>query len=352
MEYKITKEQILEGAKNCPTAEAAVAIPSAQNLRMLAQDLLNSGLFPNIKNVAGAITVIEYGKELGIPPVAALQTMSIVNGRLCLEAKAIMAVFQNHGGKIKILERSKTLARIELSKEGQEPYVHEYTMEQAKTEKLAGKDNWLKMPETMLFWRAVATGIRLFDPGAIFGLYRQEELSDLASNRQETEIAGRGVQAPPSSSILGPPSPQETAKNGTSAGGPGFFADDEPIKEAEVVDNEDKEAPANDGFFSPEPDYQSGTAIGAEPPLFSDDAIEGLIAAIKESLRVENVDEHEFRAFLYEYGKRLKPPRKYVGYLGKNLRFHEGDMADLKKLHSEIQSAIKTYFRWKKEQGK
>ena len=59
--------------------DASVAIPSAQNLRMLAQDLLNSGLFPNIKNVAGAITVIEYGKELGIPPVAALQTMSIVN---------------------------------------------------------------------------------------------------------------------------------------------------------------------------------------------------------------------------------------------------------------------------------
>ncbi len=336
--------------------DASVAIPSAQNLRMLAQDLLNSGLFPNIKNVAGAITVIEYGKELGIPPVAALQTMSIVNGRLCLEAKAIMAVFQNHGGKIKILERSKTVARIELSKEGQESYVHEYTMEQAKTEKLAGKDNWLKMPETMLFWRAVATGIRLFDPGAIFGLYSREELADLGPNRQGPENAGRVVQAPPSSlsgkQENGVPGPE----NGTSAGGPGFFGEEEPIIDAEPVVPGQEEPTSDDGFFQDEKGFKPVTVKApeplAEPPLFSDDAQDGLISAIKECLRVEAVDEREFRAFLYEYGARLKPPRKYVGYLGKNLRFHEGDMVDLKKLHGEIQSAIKTYFRWKKEQGK
>jgi hypothetical protein len=336
--------------------DASVAIPSAQNLRMLAQDLLNSGLFPNIKNVAGAITVIEYGKELGIPPVAALQTMSIVNGRLCLEAKAIMAVFQNHGGKIKILERSKTVARIELSKEGQESYVHEYTMEQAKTEKLAGKDNWLKMPETMLFWRAVATGIRLFDPGAIFGLYSREELADLGPNRQEPENARRVVQAPPSSSSGKQENVDSGAKNGTSAGGPGFFGEEEPIIDAETVVPGDDEPPTDDGFFADEKGFKPVTVKApeplAEPPLFSDDAQDGLISAIKECLRVEAVDEREFRAFLYEYGARLKPPRKYVGYLGKNLRFHEGDMVDLKKLHGEIQSAIKTYFRWKKEQGK
>ena len=336
--------------------DASVAIPSAQNLRMLAQDLLNSGLFPNIKNVAGAITVIEYGKELGIPPVAALQTMSIVNGRLCLEAKAIMAVFQNHGGKIKILERSKTLARIELSKEGQESYVHEYTMEQAKTEKLAGKDNWLKMPETMLFWRAVATGIRLFDPGAIFGLYSREELADLGPNRQEPENARRVVQAPPSSLSGKQENVDSGAKNGISAGGPGFFGEEEPIIDAEPVVPGQEEPTSDDGFFQDEKGFKPVTVKApeplAEPPLFSDDAQDGLISAIKECLRVEAVDEREFRAFLYEYGARLKPPRKYVGYLGKNLRFHEGDMVDLKKLHGEIQSAIKTYFRWKKEQGK
>jgi hypothetical protein len=159
--------------------EGLAQLPDHHNLRALASDLLNSGLFPAVKNVAGAITIIEYGRELGIPPVAALQTMAIVQGRLCMEAKAMLALYQNHGGRIGILERSKTVARIEFSKDGMKPYVHEYTMEQAKQEKLSGKDNWLKMPETMLFWRAVATGIRLFDPGSVFGLYSKEEMADV-----------------------------------------------------------------------------------------------------------------------------------------------------------------------------
>ncbi len=328
--------------------DTAVAIPSAQNLRMLAQDLLNSGLFPNIKNVAGAITVIEYGKELGIPPVAALQTMSIVNGRLCLEAKAIMAVFQNHGGKIKILERSKAVARIELSKEGQEPYTHEYTMEQAKTEKLAGKDNWIKMPETMLFWRVVATGIRLFDPGAIFGLYSKEEMYDLSSNRQEPESAGRGVQAPPSSSLETHHTADSGAKNGTSAGGPGFFADDEPIKDAEVVEPGASEG----GFFEDEKGFKPITVKAPEPltdaPLFSDDAQSVLVDAIKEALRVEAIDEKEYKAWLYEYQRTMKPPRKFVGLKFKNPSFHEGDCADLKWLHGKLWDSTRKYLAWKR----
>jgi hypothetical protein len=336
--------------------DASVAIPSAQNLRMLAQDLLNSGLFPNIKNVAGAITVIEYGKELGIPPVAALQTMSIVNGRLCLEAKAIMAVFQNHGGKIKILERSKTLAKIELSKEGQESYVHEYTMEQAKTEKLAGKDNWLKMPETMLFWRAVATGIRLFDPGAIFGLYSREELNDLSSNRQEPENAGRGVQAPPSSLSGKQENVVSGPENGTSAGDSGFFGEPEPIIDAETVNPGDDVPPTDDGFFADDKGFKPVTVKAPEspeePPLFSDDALSGIVAAIKEAIRVEGADEKLFKAFLYEYGQRLKPPRKYVGMKFGHPSLSEGTHADLKKLHSEIRGAIRAFLKWEKERAK
>ncbi len=326
--------------------DTAVAIPSAQNLRMLAQDLLNSGMFPAVKNVAGAITIIEYGRELNIPPVAALQTMAIVNGRLCMEAKAMLAIFQNHGGRIKILERSKAVARIEFSKDGMEPYVHEYTMEQARQEELAGKSNWKKMPETMLFWRAVATGIRLFDPGAIFGLYSKEEMYDLSSNRQEPEIAGRGVQAPPTFSS----SKQENAtpgpKNGTSAGGPGFFADNEPIKEAEVVEPGPGDPLSEDEFFGGDkPVVYAGKDDG--PSLFSPDALDGLVNAIKEALKAEKIDEKLFKAFLYETGPRKNPPKKYVGLRFGHPSFREGDPDDLKKLYSEIRGAIKTFLKWK-----
>jgi len=325
--------------------ETAVAIPSAQNLRMLAQDLLNSGLFPNVKNVAGAITIIQYGRELGIPPVASLQTMAIVNGRLCLEAKAILAIFQNHGGHIKILERSKTVARIEFSKEGQEPYTHEYSMEQAKTEKLAGKDNWLKMPETMLFWRAVATGIRLFDPGAIFGLYSREEMADLSPNGQKVAT----TLAPPPPVVAPEPSqPQKQAFGEPSAD---FFEQAESVKDAEIVEP----GGSDDGFFGadePKPYTVKGPQPIQEPALFSDDVLSGLIDAIKEGLRVEGIDAKEYKAWLYHYQTEMKPARMFVGMKFGHPSFSSGDGGDLKWLHTKLWDSVKKYKAWKRGQTK
>ena len=166
------------------------------------------------------------------------------------------------------------------------------------------------------------------------------------ANRQEPEKAGRVVQAPPSSSILGPPSPSETAKNGISAGGSGFFGDEEPIKDAEVVE----EPSSGDSFFGDdEPKIDAGKGPGPDdgPSLFSPDVLDGLVNAIKAALKAENVDEKQFKAFLYETGARKTPPRKYVGLRFGHPSFREGDPDDLKKLHGEIRGAIKTFLKWK-----
>jgi hypothetical protein len=166
------------------------------------------------------------------------------------------------------------------------------------------------------------------------------------SNRQEPEIAGRGVQAPPTFSS----SKQENAtpgpKNGTSAGGPGFFADNEPIKEAEVVEPGPGDPLSEDEFFGGDkPVVYAGKDDG--PSLFSPDALDGLVNAIKEALKAEKIDEKLFKAFLYETGPRKNPPKKYVGLRFGHPSFREGDPDDLKKLYSEIRGAIKTFLKWK-----
>lgn len=338
MNDEIKQDAIVKGSAT------AVEIPSAQNLRLLAQDLMNSGMFPAVRNVAGAITIIEYGRELGIPPVAALQTMAIVNGRLCMEAKAMLALFQNHGGRVKILERSKTVARIEFSKDGMEAYVHEYTLEQAKQERLSDKDNWKKMPETMLFWRAVATGIRLYDPGAIFGIYSKEELLDVGGN-------GGGV----ATTLATPPEKmQPRASQGQK----------QPIVE-EATDsffNGGKAAPEQGGPYlsqvidrmdSLEPPLETNLPIistDKEPfVLFSNDAINAIVDAIKEALRVEGIDEKEYKAWLYHYQTEMKPVRKFVGMKFNHPSFHEGDPEDLKWLHGKLWDSTRKYLAWKRK---
>ena len=338
---------------------AAVSIPSAQNLRMLAQDFLNSGMFPAVRNVAGAITIIQYGHELGIPPVSALQTMAIVNGKLCMEAKAMQAVFQQHGGNVKVLERSKVRARIELSKPGMEAYVHEYTMDQAKTEKLSGKDNWTKMPETMLYWRAVATGIRLYDPGAIFGLYSKEELADIDTSGDKGRGAARAVATKPTESATMLPTQAETGKTAIVELGGGFFGnEDNPdaVVEGEVVDEQEKDAPveSGDSFFQPvepesvEPEPTTHEGDGGdvdEKPLFADDAAGGIVAAIKESLKAEGVDECAYKEWLYNYQQGMKPPRHFIGMKFNHPSLSVGNAEDLKWLHSNLKNSVLKFKR-------
>ncbi|MFA5377596.1 MAG: hypothetical protein WC455_17730 [Dehalococcoidia bacterium] len=316
-------------------------VPSAQNLRMLSQDLLNSGMFPAVKNVAGAITIIEYGRELGIPPVAALQTMSIVNGKLCMESKAILALFQNHGGKIKIIERSKVRAKIEFSKNGNEPYVHEYTMEQAKTEQLAGKAMWTKIPETMLFWRAIATGIRAYDPGTMFGLYSKEEVVDFTEKPDA-----------PATTPATPTGEAEKIALGAS-GGPkmGIVEGDGEVFDASVEPSGPETDLFGDEIVSDEgPSETPGPPTIDEPPLEKLHAngadgpvMDGLINAIKEALKAEGVDEKLFRAWLFKYQTAATPPRRYVGKQGQSIRFHMGSLDDLKFLFNKIGDSIKKY---------
>ena len=166
------------------------------------------------------------------------------------------------------------------------------------------------------------------------------------ANRQEPEKAGRVVQAPPSSSPTEAPSVVPVAKNGISEPSPWFFGDEEPIKDAEVVE----EPSSGDSFFGDdEPKIDAGKGPGPDdgPSLFSPDVFEGLVLAIKESLKVEKIDEKQFKAFLYETGQRKTPPRKYVGLRFGHPSFREGDPDDLKKLHGEIRGAIKTFLKWK-----
>ena len=312
-------------------ANDTAIVPDHRNLRSLAMDLLKSGLFGQVKSVEGAITVIEYGRELGIPPVAALQTMAIVQGKLCMEAKAMLALFQNHGGKTKIVERSKTRCQIEFSKPGMEPYAHEYTIEHARAEKLDQKDNWKKMPETMLFWRCVATGIRAYDPGAIFGLYSKEELVDYSP--QNTQQGGQSSSLSNGPMGMGPDVKNKQTADMTRASAP-------PQPQNNDVIDAIVEEP--DNSFSLEPLY-GDDPYNPSSKIANDPLKDDLVRAIKEALKAEDIDEKRFKVWLLDYQFRQKPTRKYVGMKFGNPSMGEGDANDLKHLHSNMKVAITKY---------
>jgi hypothetical protein len=145
----------------------------------LAGAFHQSGMFPNLPSKFAALASVEAGRELGIPPIMALQTIYPIKGRLTIESKGMLALFKRDGGTCKIIKRTAEVAEIVLSKPGLgDPETFTFTIQEATKAGLAGKDNWKGYPADMLFARAVSRGIRSYDPGCILGMSSKEEVED------------------------------------------------------------------------------------------------------------------------------------------------------------------------------
>jgi hypothetical protein len=154
-------------------------------LMKTADVLFKSGMFPQAKNSAGIFTIVEYGREIGLPPVIALQNLSIVNGRLCMSGQSMLGIAMKHGIFFKIIEETKEKCAVEFKRDKIE-YTSTFTMEDAdkitinrEGKKLSEKDVWKNYPQTMLKWRAVSQGLRIIASDLLSGIYLPEEISSI-----------------------------------------------------------------------------------------------------------------------------------------------------------------------------
>jgi hypothetical protein len=177
-------------------SDTKVAIPDVNNIRALAKDLLDSGMFPGVKTVAGAVTIIQAGYELGVPPVASLNTMVIINGRLAMEAKLLLAIAANRVGVTwKILREDSNGCEIQFSRPGFSDIKGEFTREDAKKGNLLGKTNWNLYEKDMFFARAAGRGIKRIAPDAILGMVTKEEAEDFVDLNADPGPADFGADA-------------------------------------------------------------------------------------------------------------------------------------------------------------
>lgn len=154
-----------------------IDVDSSMKLMTISEKLYQSGLYPNVKNPAGAFAIVQYGAELGIPPMLSLQNINLINGKPACNAQLIVALAQGNGVTYKIIKSDSTECRIMFYRNGNS-LESSFTIEEAKKAGLAGKDNWQKFPADMLFARAITRGVRRIAPDAIMGLYTADELSN------------------------------------------------------------------------------------------------------------------------------------------------------------------------------
>lgn len=311
-----TKQVVLAGR--------AELIPETQNMVTLAKYLHESKMFPSAGGVAGIMTIMEYGRELGIPPVAALRTMAVIHGRLTMEAKAMLAVAQRNANiSWKIDKLDNDVCTMTFMRDGFAPCVVSFTAVEAKEAGLLGKDNWKLYRQDMLFARCASRGVRRIAPDAVLGLYSMEEMRDVDGTAKK-DMEGGARPAPPVKE-------EPSAKIVDAEAVP---AVSEPAEEEPYVgDSDTSDRAGDDGKipFDDEPEKEPEK----EGP---DDVLEGAVEAIKQALIQEKIDPKAFKEWLVKMGAKMN--RRFVGKIGKSVSLHKGSRDDVMYLITMMPKAV------------
>lgn len=160
-------------------AVAPVMSGELGEIQSLAHVFMQSGLFADTKSISQAMVKIMAGRELGLQPFAAMRDINIIQGKTTLAGAQIAArIKQSDTYDFLVLKYDDTGCTLQFTKNGKalSPNV-EFTMQHAKQLGLAGKDNYTKQARTMLYWRAVTMGARMFCPHIFNGpIYTPDEL--------------------------------------------------------------------------------------------------------------------------------------------------------------------------------
>ena len=153
----------------------------------LAQRMHDSHMFSGYGNGPAVLSTILLGRELGIPAMAALRSVHLIEGKHSLSADLMVALVLKSGMAeyFQQIESTDHECTFETKRKGNpHPQKLNYTIEQAKQAGLlaptrSGKpSNWQKIPKQMLRARAKSELARLEYPDLLAGLYTPEELRD------------------------------------------------------------------------------------------------------------------------------------------------------------------------------
>lgn len=168
----------------------------------MASVLAKSGLIPNGLNTPEKVCVaLQWGLELGLSPMVAVNNIAVVNGKPTLSADIMHAICRHNPeyGGLEWIEQSDKVAELRLTRISggvKEVTIGRYSIEDARNAGLLVKDNWKKYPVRMLKHRALSYALRDAFPDALAGIYMPEEMETLPQSApQEINITPTETRA-------------------------------------------------------------------------------------------------------------------------------------------------------------
>ena len=152
-----------------------------------ADYLADSSMVPKdfVGKPGNCLIAIQWGAELGLKPLQALQNLAIINGRPSLWGDAVIALVRASPLCESITETDDGhTATCRVKRRGEQEQTRTFSLEDAKTAGLLGKQGpWTQYPKRMRQMRARAFALRDVFPDVLRGLLVAEELMDAPTER-------------------------------------------------------------------------------------------------------------------------------------------------------------------------
>jgi hypothetical protein len=165
--------------------------------------MASSGMMPKGMETAQKILyALELGFEVGLPPLAAVQSIAVINGRASLYGDVMLGLcvasdkfdddaFEEdwiRDDKQAVIGAYCVAGRLKNGKPTGKPRRWDFTIEDAKTARLWGKEGpWQTAPKRMLQMRARAFALRDVFPDVLKGIISREEARDIPPEKNVTE---------------------------------------------------------------------------------------------------------------------------------------------------------------------
>lgn len=192
-----------------PSRGTGGLIETARSLDQLynyGRFLIDSGMIPrSIATPQAAVAIMLKGDELGIKPMHAFTSISVIQGNPTISPQLMLALVERTGllEDIQVVE-DKDSCQITMKRRGRSAQAVRFDRAEAVAMGLAGKDNWKKQFGVMMYWRCVTKACRRVFPDVIAGCYSPDEMG--ATINEDGEL----IDAEVVEMLAGPPVP--TAK--------------------------------------------------------------------------------------------------------------------------------------------
>jgi hypothetical protein len=205
----------------------------------IAVAVTKAGMAPKgLESPEKAMVAIMHGMEVGLTPMAALQSIAVVNGRPTIWGDGAIGLIRA-SGKFEWIKEwvdgtgDQRIACCQVKRKGEpESSIYKFSVDQAKKAGLWGKQGpWTQYPDRMLSVRPRSWALRDTFADILRGLGITEEVQDFQPMR---DVSPQASHQPPK-----PPAPPEEVEDQT-------IIDGEIVIETEQNDQADEVASATE----------------------------------------------------------------------------------------------------------